>query len=116
MQNCLQCTPQELATILTAFNKIAIAFDSFDKPSDVGFKSIFLNEIIFSLPKLKEPMKDLLGIMSLKKAAEGRKDTMWNDPERYPNIADMDMVWVRSLLNGVLSHHLSRLSKLLRWN
>ena len=93
-ENSWQCTPQELAGILKAFNKIAIAFDSFDNPSDVGFNSKLLNEIIFSLPKLKEPMKDLLGIMSLKKAAEGKKDTMWNDPERYPNIADMDMVCI----------------------
>jgi hypothetical protein len=37
-------------------------------------------------------MKELLSIVSLKKAAEGRKDTMWNDPERYSVIADIDMV------------------------
>ena len=43
-------------------------------------------------------MKDLLGIVSLKKAAEGKKDVIWNDPERYPNIADMDMVQIPNYL------------------
>jgi DNA mismatch repair protein MSH3 len=114
----LQCPPQELAGILTAFNKIAIAFDSYDNPSDVGFKSRVLNEIISSLPKLKEPMKDILSIVSLKKAAEGQKDTMWNDPERYPDIADMDMVCLGAHvgLRSLLSHGLPRLYKLLRWS
>lgn len=37
-------------------------------------------------------MKELLGAVSLKRAAEGNKDTMWTDPERYPSIADADLV------------------------
>lgn len=40
-------------------------------------------------------MRDILGIVSVKKAAEGRKDTMWIDPERYPVIADTDLVCTR---------------------
>lgn len=88
----LQCTPQELAVLLGAFNKVALAFDSFETSEDVGFKSSVLNDVIFSLPKLKQPMKDLLKEVSLKKAAEGRKDTMWINPEKYPQIADIDLV------------------------
>jgi DNA mismatch repair protein MSH3 len=61
-------------------------------PSDVGFDSKLLNEIIFALPNLRDSMKELLGVVSLKHAAAGRKDIMWNDPERYPTIADLDMV------------------------
>ncbi|KAF8894689.1 muts domain V-domain-containing protein [Infundibulicybe gibba] len=86
-----QCTPQELAVLLPAFNKLALAFEPVDEPSRVGFQSRLLNEIIFSFPKLREPMKETLAIISLKKAAEGRKDIMWTDPERYPAIADADL-------------------------
>lgn len=53
-----------------------------------------LNEVFFSLPKLKEPMKRLLDDIVLKKAKEGRKDAMWQDPEKYPAIADIDLVCV----------------------
>jgi DNA mismatch repair protein MSH3 len=83
--------------ILTAFNKIANAFDPVDTPLDVGFKSRVLNEILSSLPRLRGSMGELLAIISLKKAAEGRKDTMWNDPERHPAIADIDMVCICEL-------------------
>jgi DNA mismatch repair protein MSH3 len=89
---CYKCTPQELSVLLPAFNKIAIAFDAVENPTDVGFKSGVLNDIIYSLPKLKEPMKTLMEAVSLKNAAEGSKDTMWTDSERYPKIADADMV------------------------
>jgi DNA mismatch repair protein MSH3 len=94
----VQCTPQELAILLQAFNKIAIAFDSFESPSDVGFKSKTLNDVLFCLPKLKDPIKGFLGDISLKKASEGRKDIMWTDPEKYPSIADIDLVRISSLL------------------
>lgn len=58
----------------------------------MGFDSAILNGIIFSLPKLREPMKRLLNDVSLKRAGEGRKDTMWQDPEKFPEIADVDLV------------------------
>jgi DNA mismatch repair protein MSH3 len=88
----VQCTPQELAILLQAFNKIATAFDSFTSPSDVGCKARILNDVLFSLPKLRDPIKGFLGDISLKKASDGRKDTMWTDPEKYPAIADIDLV------------------------
>ena len=87
-----KCTPQELAVLLPAFNKIGVAFDAVESPSYVGFKSSVLNDIIYSLPKLKQPMKVLMEAVSLKAAAEGNKDKMWTDPDRYPKIADADMV------------------------
>ncbi|KAG6831187.1 hypothetical protein H0H92_012327 [Tricholoma furcatifolium] len=85
-----QCTPQELAVLLPAFNKIAIAFEGFATPSEVGFKSDLLNEIIYSIPRLRQPLKELLGAVHLNKAAEGRKDTMWTDPDRFPEISDAE--------------------------
>ena len=102
-----QCTPQELAILLTAFNKIATVFDTFESPSDVGFKSRVLNDVLFSLPVLKNPIKRFLGDISVKIASDGRKDTMWTDPEKFPAIADIDLV--RFLHFGrrriLISHH-----------
>ncbi|KAF8652763.1 hypothetical protein AX16_004259 [Volvariella volvacea WC 439] len=80
-----QCTPEELAKLLPAFNQVALAFEPGEENT---FKSVLLNEIITSLPKLRDCTKKLLGAISLRKAAEGRKDEMWTDPERYPAIDD----------------------------
>jgi DNA mismatch repair protein MSH3 len=63
-------------------------------PASVGLESPVLNEIISSFPKLREPIKDLLSTVNLKKASEGKKDSMWTDLERYPSIIDSDMVRV----------------------
>jgi DNA mismatch repair protein MSH3 len=87
-----QCTPQELAVLLPAFNKVAGGFEDVTTPASVGLKSPVLNEIISSLPKLRAPINNLLAAVNLKKASEGKKDSMWTDLERYPNIIDADMV------------------------
>ncbi|KAJ6630634.1 DNA mismatch repair protein MSH3 [Mycena sp. CBHHK59/15] len=83
-----QCTPQELAVLLAAFNKIANTFVGIETSADVGLKSRLLNEIVLSLPPLKQPMKDLLDAVKLKQAAEGRKDCMWKDPSKFPALED----------------------------
>ncbi|KAF4615129.1 hypothetical protein D9613_003157 [Agrocybe pediades] len=85
-----QCTPKELSILLPAFQKVALAFENVDM-ENTGVKSSILNEIITSLPKLKGPVKDLLEAVNLKQAAEGNKETMWNDPDTYPEIIDADM-------------------------
>ena len=81
--------------MLPAFNKIAIAFPSFESPATVGFKSALLNGVFFVLPLLREPVQQLMGAVVLKKAAAGKKAEMWVDPERYPEIADADGVSAR---------------------
>ncbi|TFK42973.1 muts domain V-domain-containing protein [Crucibulum laeve] len=84
-----QCTPKELAVLLTAFRKIANAFECYDvdaPPSIVGFKSEILNEIIYSLPKLKDPIDQLISMVNLKEAEAGNKHTIWTDPQQYPGI------------------------------
>jgi hypothetical protein len=63
-----------------------------DTPADVGFKSNLLNDIISTLPRLKEPMKELMGAVNLKKAADGNKIQMWTDNDKYPLIAETDFV------------------------
>ncbi|KAF9466351.1 DNA mismatch repair protein MSH3 [Collybia nuda] len=107
-----QCTPQELALLLPAFEKIGDAFEAIETPSDGGFKSTVLNDIVYSLPKLKRPIKELLGAISLKQAAKGLKDTMWMDPERYPGIADADLA-IQSV-DVELAEELKSIQKLLR--
>ncbi|KAJ2917229.1 hypothetical protein MD484_g3189, partial [Candolleomyces efflorescens] len=88
-----QCTPQELAILLPAFNKIGTAFDQedFTGPQDVGFKSCLLNQIIFSLPKVKDPVQGIIKDVHLKTAAEGKKESIWTDFEKYPEISDTYM-------------------------
>jgi DNA mismatch repair protein MSH3 len=87
-----KCTSKELSVLLPAFNKVALAYEAVDNPDSVGLKSSLLNEIISSLPRLRQPMKELLGAVNLRKAAEGQKDSMWTDTEKYPEIIDADMV------------------------
>jgi DNA mismatch repair protein MSH3 len=87
-----QCMPQELAVILPAFNKIGTAFEDFDSPSQVGFKSHTLNDIVASLPKLREPIARLLADINLKRASQGDKENLWTDPTKYPDISDYEMV------------------------
>ncbi|KAG6919950.1 hypothetical protein DXG01_013299 [Tephrocybe rancida] len=107
-----QCTPKELSVLLPAFNKMAVAFENFTTPSVVGFKSDLLNDIVFSFPKLKEPLKELLSIVDLKQAAKGRKDTMWTDPDRYPDISNADMAL--QFIDVELNDQLKAIRKLLR--
>lgn len=94
--------------LLPAFNKIAMAYDVFDQPSDVGLSSALLNSIIYALPALKGPVKELMGAVSLKEAAAGNKDTMWHDPERYPAVDDAHMVRVDFNLTSKLTYATQR--------
>lgn len=108
-----QCTPQELAVLLTAFSKIAQAFDETKTAEDVGFNSRLLNDIIFSLPKLRQPIKNLLDTVNISMAAEGKKEAMWVDPERHPNIANAEMAIIA--IEVGLQDELKRIRKLLRF-
>jgi DNA mismatch repair protein MSH3 len=98
--------------LLVAFNRIGNAFDLFDSLSDVGFKSGILNDIIAALPKLKEPMKALLKDIVLRKAAQGDREMMWADPEKYPEISDFEMV-CPILLSA--TEHIDILPRPCRW-
>lgn len=72
--------------LLPAFNKIATAFEPVTSPSEVGFRSPILNDVMYTLPKLKAPIQDLLRVFSLAMAAEGKKDSMWTDPDKFPEL------------------------------
>ncbi|KAH0827010.1 muts domain V-domain-containing protein [Lanmaoa asiatica] len=83
-----KCHPQELAILLPALNRVATAFDDFEEGSLGDFHSTLLNEIVLSLPKLKSPVQEYLGAISLKSAAEGKKESLWSDTRRFPTLAE----------------------------
>jgi DNA mismatch repair protein MSH3 len=58
----------------------------------VALKSKVLNDIISSLPRLREPMKDILKTINLQKLAQGDKTSIWSDWDRHPEIEDAKMV------------------------
>jgi DNA mismatch repair protein MSH3 len=78
--------------LLPSFNRIASTFRPFQLQEHVGMQSPLLNNIVYSLPSLQEPMKDLLGVIDLKLTAEGRKDIMWTDSDKYPRLLELIMV------------------------
>lgn len=61
----------------------------------MGFRSPILNDVIYTLPKLKDPIQNLLRVFSLKMAAEGKKESLWTDPDKYP---ELDGITAVSLL------------------
>lgn len=93
----VQCTPQELAVLLTAFNKIGKAFDPVEERDQAGFKSSILNDILSTLPKLRQPMEDVLSEIHLKSAKEGKKDELWIDQDKYPEIMGLQVVRIAKL-------------------
>lgn len=84
----LQCTCQELASFLSAFETVANAFPEHSEE----FDSKLLNDIFSSLPKLKAPIKALLAAIDIKKANSGRKDELWTDPEQFPALDEYKLV------------------------
>ncbi|KIK21377.1 hypothetical protein PISMIDRAFT_681294 [Pisolithus microcarpus 441] len=107
-----QCSPQELATLLPAFNKVANAFDGLVNEPGGGFTCKLLNEIALALPKLKTPMRDLLGVVSLKEAAQGNKMSLWKDDEKYPALVQLQLMI--QTIESELSEELKRIRKILR--
>lgn len=87
-----QCTSQELALLLTCLKNCGDAFGPFQTPSDVGFKSYILNDIIFSLSSLKEPMIALYKDINIVQAGKGVKEKLWYDPTKYPKLSEYEDV------------------------
>ena len=96
-----QSTPQELAVILEAYDKIGNTFKPFESVESVGVPSPLLCEIAFSLPKIHEPIKELLDIIIIGKAHLGEKENLWRDEaERYPLITAAKEVTIPLNWNG----------------
>ncbi|KZO95721.1 DNA mismatch repair protein MSH3 [Calocera viscosa TUFC12733] len=83
-----KCPPKELASLLSAFNRIARAFPPFETRADVGFKSSVLNDVVYSLPTMLDAVTQLMQPIDLRKARDNNKDELWLDPQKYPAIQD----------------------------
>ncbi|KAJ3538219.1 hypothetical protein NM688_g6551 [Phlebia brevispora] len=94
-----KCTPQELAVLLTSFSKIGKAFDLVDRPDQAGFRSPILNDVLFTLPKLREPIEELLMAIDTKAAKEGKKEILWTDEDRFPEILGLRVVTESELVD-----------------
>ncbi|GBE82631.1 DNA mismatch repair protein [Sparassis crispa] len=81
-----KCTPQELAVLLPALGKVATTFTPAETVAGTMFNSVLLNDAVSALPKLKGPVKQLLGAVSIKMAKEGKKELLWTDPDKYPDL------------------------------
>lgn len=104
--------PKEVATVLTALSRIANTFEPRAKPSDAGFKSELLNDIVFTMPHIREAVKGFLEDMDLKKAREGEITELWASPEKYPEVED-----IRFSIHSVdinMNDHLKEVRKVLR--
>ncbi len=77
---------------MRAFQKIGDAFVDVECPSQVGFKSDILNNIIFALPKIKQPIKDTMSKIIIQKAEAGKRNEMWADIEKFPELNDLTLV------------------------
>ena len=77
-----------MADILTAFRRIAFAFDPFEHPEEVGLNSTLLNHAIFSLPRLRGLITKWIDEVDLKMARSGNKEELWVDDDKYPDVKD----------------------------
>lgn len=77
---------------MLAFRKIGDAFEGFETPKDVGFESHVLNDVIYSLPKLRIPIKGLIDSIRIEQAVEGKKELMWIEPDNFPGLVDAAVV------------------------
>ncbi|KAG8968832.1 Mismatch repair protein msh3 [Tulasnella sp. 425] len=84
-----KCTPKELATLLTAYQRIGNAFEPLEDPSHAGFKSALWNDIVSSLPRLRKPVSQLLEVINLSKArSDDKKSELWVDDEQFEELAN----------------------------
>ncbi|EJD05960.1 uncharacterized protein FOMMEDRAFT_104344 [Fomitiporia mediterranea MF3/22] len=103
-----KCTPKELARLLRAFGKAADAFLPFENIEDVGLANPVLNEIIFTLPKIRDSVRKIGSCLNLKKADEDKRDELWSDPDKYPEVDDLKMAIM--VVESELADHLKTMN------
>ncbi|KAF7295053.1 DNA mismatch repair protein [Mycena indigotica] len=107
-----QCTPSELVRLLQSFHKVGTAFQSVPSASQVGFKSMLLNRIIFALPPLEQPTRQLLNELDIAEARMDHKDRMWADANKFPQLEEHAMAL--GTVEEELKDELPRIRELLR--
>lgn len=90
----LQSRPKELSVILGAYERIGSAFATFNAPKDVGLMSPLLQDIVFALPRVREPIQTLLNAINIRKASLEEKSELWRDESKYPAIRNAKVVGV----------------------
>lgn len=83
--------PKELATFVTAMNRVAVTFPTFSQPADVDCSSILWRGIVFALPALKAPLKTILASISIPRARDNNKTELWTDPEKFPSMENAQL-------------------------
>lgn len=84
---------------------MANLFQVYEAPKDIGFKSSVLNDIIYAIPQIRPAMQSILRDINLKKAAEDKREDLWNDPKKYPKIDDAHFVRTFAyLIHECVSH------------
>ncbi|RXK40429.1 DNA mismatch repair protein MSH3 [Tremella mesenterica] len=104
-----KATPSELATILTGLNRTGSEF----KPNEGDiFSSSLLNNIVKTLPTIRDKAREFLGAMNTKAAFENDEANLWVDPDRYPDLQDAkDCI---SVCESELDQHLKDIRKILK--
>ncbi|KAL7423908.1 Mismatch repair protein msh3 [Cryptotrichosporon argae] len=106
-----KATPTEVATILVALVRVANEFKP-DTTAAAPFRSALLNNILKTLPTIKDVSEAFLGDVKLSKARENSEADMWNDVGKYPDIQDAkDCI---SMAEHELDEHLKELRKTLK--
>jgi DNA mismatch repair protein MSH3 len=105
-----RATPNELATVLLALNRISQQFEVTDA-AEVGTGSTLLNESIAALPRIKDTVVRALSEIRLVAARKGEKENMFIE-EKYPQLQEgKDRI---AMVDSELSEHLLELRKLLK--
>lgn len=64
------------------------------------------NDIVFAMPALKAPMKEILSSINLQRAREDNKVELWTVPERYPSMEDAQLAIMA--VESELAEHLKK--------
>ena len=90
--------------------------EDFQTPADVGLKSPILNEIVYSLPKLRPVIKEYIDVVNIDQAKEGSKELMWQNPDRFPGLVEAAEVCYACLICIIWwIYFIHRISIVLRW-
>lgn len=72
-------------------NRVAATFPMFSQPAEIDCSSILWRDILFALPALQAPLKDILASINLPRARENNKIELWTDSQKYPAVENAQL-------------------------
>jgi DNA mismatch repair protein MSH3 len=100
-----QAQPTELATVLVGLARVGSEF----KPNEGDvFKSALLNNVLKTLPTIKDPARVFLDSINLKEARENDEANLWVDSDKYPDLQDAKDVSGFCISTGLSISHNER--------